>query len=65
MLLGLALDYLQVIQNVGSTQTNNDYPLISIHTSIERVASEEANRQVDLALSNFLLSLSKEKPNLP
>jgi hypothetical protein len=44
MLLGLTLDYLQVIQNIGSAPSLNEYPLVSIHTSIDRVASEEVNR---------------------
>jgi hypothetical protein len=65
MLLGLTMDYLQILQNIGPGSMHNEYPLVSIHSSIERVSSEEANRQLDLALSNFLLSLTKNKPNLP
>ena len=65
MFLGLAIDYIQILQNMGSQPASLEYPLSSIHSSIERVAAEEANRQLDLALSNFLLTLNREKPNLP
>ena len=44
MFLGLAIDYIQILQNMGSQPASLEYPLSSIHSSIERVAAEEANR---------------------